>query len=235
MVSCYAKRRLLPDSVSGGLNCLLNTCDCSASVVGSGWSLLASINSLLAPLFSSIILRSSSTFFSFYPLLHSTMGKGRRGRGSPRHASDKWKRDPSPPSDDFGDSEYSEEEVSSESKGSLALASPPTSSDDSDDSQGIAVEVWMYIHSVERAGLEGSDESEVSSDEGDSFGSSEERSGNDSDDEGGGGGNDGDDGDGGGGDDDSGRGGEGEDGGNGCSGSKDGSGGGKASGKAPLV
>ena len=65
MVSCYAKRRLLPDSFSGGLNCLLNTCDCSASVVGSGRSPLASINSLLAPLFSSLILRSSVAFFFF--------------------------------------------------------------------------------------------------------------------------------------------------------------------------
>jgi hypothetical protein len=86
------------------------------------------------------------------------MGKSKRGRGSSRHAGDKQKRDPSPPSEDFGDSEYSEEEVSSESDGSLALASPPTSSDDSDDSQGIATEVWTYIRSVERAGLEESDE-----------------------------------------------------------------------------
>jgi hypothetical protein len=137
------------------------------------------------------------------------MGKGKRGRGSPRHAGDKRKRDPSPPSEDFGDSEYSEEEVSSESEGSLALASTPTSSDDSDDSQGIAAEVWTYIRSVERAGLEGLDESEVSSDEEDSFGSSEERSGDDSDDEGGDGGGD---------DDDGGKGGEGDDGGNGGSG-----------------
>jgi hypothetical protein len=157
------------------------------------------------------------------------MGKGKRGRGSPHHAGDKRKRDPSPPSEDFGDSEYSEEEVSSESEGSLALASPPASSDDSDDSQGIAVEVWTYIRSVERAGLERSDESKVSSDEEDSFSSSEERSGDDSDDEGGGGGGDSDNGDGGGGDDDGGRGGEGDD--NGGSGS----GGGKASRKAPLV
>jgi hypothetical protein len=64
-VSCYAKRRLLPNSFSGGLNCLLNTCDCSASVVGSEWSPPASINSLLAPLFSSLILRSSIAFFFF--------------------------------------------------------------------------------------------------------------------------------------------------------------------------
>jgi hypothetical protein len=113
MVSCYAKRRLLPDSFSGGLNCLLNTCDCSASVVGSGQSLPASINSLLAPLFSSLILRSSAAFFSPSLILYPTMGKGRRGRGSPCRAGDKRKRDPSPPSEDFGDLEYSEEEVSS--------------------------------------------------------------------------------------------------------------------------
>jgi hypothetical protein len=145
------------------------------------------------------------------------MGKGKRGRGSPHRAGDKRKRDPSPPSEDFGDSEYLEEEVSSESEGSLALASPPTSSDDSDDSQGLAAEVWTYIRSVKRAGLEGSDESEVSSDEEDSFGSSEERSGDNSDDEGGGGGDDSDDGDSGGGDD---KGGEGDDGGNSDDGGK---------------
>jgi hypothetical protein len=82
------------------------------------------------------------------------MGKGKRGHGSPRHAGNKRKRDPSPPSEDFGDSKYSEEEVSSEFEGSLALASPPASSDDSDNSQGIATEVWTCICSVERAGLE---------------------------------------------------------------------------------
>jgi hypothetical protein len=64
-VSCYAKRRLLPNSFSGGLNCLMNTCDYSASVVGSEWSPPASINSLLAPLFSSLILQSSIAFFFF--------------------------------------------------------------------------------------------------------------------------------------------------------------------------
>jgi hypothetical protein len=151
------------------------------------------------------------------------MGKGKRGRGSPRHAGDKRKRDPSPPSEDFGDSEHSEEEVSSKSEGLLALASPPTLSDDLDDSQGIAAEVWTYIRSIERTGLEESDESEVSSDVEDSFGSSEERSGDDSDDEGGDGGGDSDDG------------GEGKDGGGKGGKGDSGSGGGKASGKAPLV
>jgi hypothetical protein len=77
--------------------------------------------------------------------------------------SNKRKREPTPPSEDFGDSEYFEEEFSSESEGSLAPVSPPASSDDSDDSQGLAAEVWTYIRVVERSGLEGSDESEYSS------------------------------------------------------------------------
>jgi hypothetical protein len=81
--------------------------------------------------------------------------------------NNKRKREPTPPSEDFGDSEYSEE-FSSESEGSPAPISPPASSDDSDDSQGIAAEVWTYIRAVERSRLEGSDESEYSSDEEDS-------------------------------------------------------------------
>jgi hypothetical protein len=101
------------------------------------------------------------------------------------------KREPTPPSEDFGDSEYSEEEFSSESEGSTVHATPPVSSDDSDDSQGIAAEVWTYIRAVERAGLEGSDESEYSSDEENSSDFSEEGGcgdGGDGDDDGDGGG-----------------------------------------------
>jgi hypothetical protein len=90
--------------------------------------------------------------------------------------SNKRKREPTPPSEDFGDSEYLEEEFSSESEGSPAPVSPPASSDDSDDSQGLAAEVWTYIRAVEHSGLEGSDESEYSSDEEDS---SEEGGGGD--------------------------------------------------------
>jgi hypothetical protein len=37
------------------------------------------------------------------------MGRGKMGKGWPRRADDKRKRPPSPPSEDFGDSEYSEE------------------------------------------------------------------------------------------------------------------------------
>jgi hypothetical protein len=139
----------------------------------------------------------------------------------------KRKREPTPPSEDFGDSEYSEEEFSSKSEGSPAPIPLRESSDDSDDSQGLAAEVWTYIRAVERSGLAGSDESEYSSGEEDS---SEEDGGGEGDDD-----DDDDDGDGG--DDDGGsRGDNGSSrgdsgGGRGSSGgSRDGSGGNKASG-----
>jgi hypothetical protein len=122
------------------------------------------------------------------------MGKSKKSGSSSHHSGDKRKHELTPPSEDFGDSEYSEEEFSSESEGSPTYTSPPASSEDSDDSQGIAVEVWSYIRAVERSGLEGSDESEVSSDEEGSSDSSEEGSGGDSE-------GDGDDGGDGGGDD----------------------------------
>ncbi len=48
--------------------------------------------------------------------------------------NNKRKREPSPPLEDFGDSEYSEEEFSAESEGAPVYASPPVSSDDLDDS-----------------------------------------------------------------------------------------------------
>jgi hypothetical protein len=111
--------------------------------------------------------------------------------------NNKRKREPTPPSEDFGDSEYSEEEFSSESEGSPAPIPLRESSDDSDDSQGLATEVWTYIRAVERSGLEGSDESEYSSDEEDSSegGGDDGDDDDDDDDDGGGGGNDGDGGD----------------------------------------
>ena len=52
------------------------------------------------------------------------MGKSKKGGSSSHHSGDKRKREPTPPSEDFGDSEYSEEEFSSESEGSLVSASP---------------------------------------------------------------------------------------------------------------
>jgi hypothetical protein len=154
-------------------------CDCSVTVVGGERLPSSSINSVVvSPAFSHLLLFSAACFSS-HPFA-STMGK-----------NNKRKREPTPPSEDFGDSEYSEEEFSSESEGSPAPIPLRESSDDSDDSQGLAAEVWTYIRAVERSGLEGSDELEYSSDEEDS---SEEDGGgdgeddDDDDDEGGGGG-----------------------------------------------
>jgi hypothetical protein len=106
--------------------------------------------------------------------------------------NNKRKREPTPPSEDFGDSEYSKEEFSSESDGSPAPIPLRESSDDSDDSQGLAAVVWTYIRAVERSELEGSDESEYSSDEEDSDGAGEDEDGDDDDNEGGGDGDGGD-------------------------------------------
>jgi hypothetical protein len=154
-------------------------CDCSVTVVGGERLPSPSINNaVVSPAFSHLLLFSVACFSSLP--FSSTMGK-----------NNKRKHEPTPPSEDFGDSEYSEEEFSSESEGSPAPIPLRESSDDSDDSQGLAAEVWTYIRAVERSRLEGSDESEYSSDEDDS---SEEDGGgdgeddNDDDDEGGGGG-----------------------------------------------
>jgi hypothetical protein len=154
-------------------------CDCSVTVVGGERLPSSSINNVVAsPAFSHLLLFSVA-FFSSLPFA-STMGK-----------NNKRKREPTPPSEDFGDSEYSEE-FSSESEGSPAPIPLRESSDDSDDSQGLAAEVWTYIRAVERSGLEGSDESEYSSDEEDSSEEDGGGDGEDDDDDEGGGGGDGD-------------------------------------------
>jgi hypothetical protein len=154
--------------------------DCSVDAVGGERLPSPSINNVVAsPAFSHLLLFSVACFSSL-PFA-STMGK-----------NNKHKREPTPPSEDFGDSEYSEEEFSSESEGSPAPIPLRESSDDSDDSQGLAAEVWTYIRAVERSGLEGSDESEYSSDEEDSDGGGDGEDGDDDDDDEGGGGGDGD-------------------------------------------
>jgi hypothetical protein len=104
-------------------------CDCSVTVVGGERLPSSSINNVVvSPAFSHLLLFSIACFYSL-PFA-STMGK-----------NNKRKREPTPPSEDFGDSEYSEEEFSSESEGSPAPIPLRESSDDSDDSQGLAAEV----------------------------------------------------------------------------------------------
>jgi hypothetical protein len=170
-------------------------CDCLVTAVGGERLPSPSINNVVVSLAFSHLSLFSVASLSSLPSA-STMGK-----------NNKRKREPTPPSEEFGDSEYLEEEFSSESEGSPAPIPLRESSDDSDDSQGLAAEVWTYIRAVERSGLEGSDESEYSSDEEDSDGGGEDEDDDDDDDD------DGGDGDG----DGSGRGG---------GGSKDGDGGG---------
>jgi hypothetical protein len=121
-------------------------CDCSVTAVGGERLPSPSINNVVvSPAFSHLLLFSVACLSSL-PFA-STMGK-----------NNKRKREPTPPSEEFGDSEYSEEEFSSESEGSPAPIPLRESSDDSDDSQGLAAEVWTYIRAVERSGLEGSDD-----------------------------------------------------------------------------
>jgi hypothetical protein len=59
------------------------------------------------------------------------MGKNKKGGSLSHHSDDKQKRELSPPSEDFDDSKYSEEEFSSESEGSPVYASPSVSSEGS--------------------------------------------------------------------------------------------------------
>jgi hypothetical protein len=80
-------------------------------------------------------------------------GKGRCGSAEGKH-----KCPPTPPSEDYGDSEFSKEDFSSEGYDSPPPALPTASSDDSNDSMGLSVAEWSYIRSIERAGLEGSDD-----------------------------------------------------------------------------
>jgi hypothetical protein len=134
-VSCYVERRQPPDVFPDGLNCILNFCDCSVVVVGGERLPYSSINSVLASPASSHI---SLLLVALLPslLFYSAMGKNKKGASSSHHSGDKRKREPTPPSEDFGDSEYLEEEFSSESEGSPVHASPLALSDDSDDSRG---------------------------------------------------------------------------------------------------
>jgi hypothetical protein len=155
-------------------------CDCSVTAVGGERLPSPSINNVVvSPVFSHLLLFSIACLSSL-PFA-STMGK-----------NNKRKREPTPPSEDFGDSVYLEEEFSSESEGSPAPIPLCESSDDSDDSQGLAAEVWTYIRAVERSRLEGSDESEYSSAEEDSDGGGKDEDDDDDDDDEGGGDGDGD-------------------------------------------
>jgi hypothetical protein len=97
-------------------------CDCSVTAVGGERLPSPSINNAVVSLAFSHLLLFSVACLSSLPFA-STMGK-----------NNKRKREPTPPPQDFGDSEYSEEEFSSESEGSPTPIPLRESSDDSDDS-----------------------------------------------------------------------------------------------------
>jgi hypothetical protein len=130
------------------------------------------------------------------------MGRGKRGKGWPHRVDGKRKCPPSPPLEDFGYLEYSEE-VSSKYDQSPAPAAPVASSEDSDDSMGLSIAVRAYWRSIERAELDGSDDlkqasseevedssdseewSDCLGDDGEGNGSSDDNDGQGSDDDGG--------------------------------------------------
>jgi hypothetical protein len=80
-VSCYVKRRQPPDLFPDDLNCLLNICDCSVTVVGDERLPSSSINRALASLASSHIslpLVAYSPLFSSLLLHHGQEQEGRK-------------------------------------------------------------------------------------------------------------------------------------------------------------
>jgi hypothetical protein len=94
----------------------------------------SSINRALASLASSHISLPFVAYSPFFSSLLLHHGQDKKGGSSSHHSSDKRKREPSPPSENLGDSEYSEEEFSSEFEGSPVYTSPLALFDDLDDS-----------------------------------------------------------------------------------------------------
>jgi hypothetical protein len=198
-VSCYVKRRQPPDLFVDDLNCLLNICDCSVTVVGDERLPSSSINRALVSLVSSHI----SLPLAAYSLLFSSTPPWARARKAeaPR--------------------------TTPATRGSASrLLLRRTSAIPSPRDRRSMPLPW---HRLATQTIPGSDESEVSSDEGNSSDSSEE--GSDGDNDGEGNSDDGGDGDDGGDDDGNGDSSKGDDkGGSGSGDGKGGSGNGKASG-----
>jgi hypothetical protein len=100
-VLCCVKRRQPPDVSSDGLNCILNFCDCSVTVVGDG-RLPSSINSVLAsPAFSHLLLLSAACFLllpSFPPWARVTNASASQLLHRRTSATRNTRRRSSPPS-----------------------------------------------------------------------------------------------------------------------------------------
>jgi hypothetical protein len=96
-VSSYVKRRQPPDLFPDDLNCLLNVCDCSVTVVGDEWLPSSFINRALASLASSHIslpLVAYSPLFS-YLLLHHGQKQERRKFVAPLRRQAEARAEPS--------------------------------------------------------------------------------------------------------------------------------------------
>jgi hypothetical protein len=109
--------------------------------------------------------------------------KGDKGKRNQRDG--KQKRPPIPLSEDFGDSEFSEEHFSFEGEDSPLPAPLSSSFDYSDDSMGLSVVERAYIRSIEQAGLEESNDSEEEDSLEDSEGEDSEEDSEEEDDGGG--------------------------------------------------
>jgi hypothetical protein len=140
-------------------------------------------------------------------------GKGGKGKRNNKDQGEKRKNPMTPPSEDFGDSEFSEEQFSSEGEESPLSVPLLPSSEGSDASMGLSAAKRAYIRSIERAGLEGSNdlEEEDSLEDGSSEENSKEEEGGDEDGSGYDGGDEGGSGDNGGDKGNSGKGGDGND------------------------
>jgi hypothetical protein len=96
-VSYYVKRRLLPDLFPDDLNCILNICDCSVTVVGDEWLPPAPINRALASLVSSHISRPFAACFPLFSslLLHHGQEQEKRKFLAPFRRQEEARDEPS--------------------------------------------------------------------------------------------------------------------------------------------
>jgi hypothetical protein len=83
------------------------------------------------------------------------MASGKGSKGKRHSAEGKRKRPSCPPSEDFGDSEYSKEQFSFEYDDSPPPASPVASSNDLDDSMGLSAAEGAYIDTSSAQGSGG--------------------------------------------------------------------------------
>jgi hypothetical protein len=92
------------------------------------------------------------------------MAEGKNSKGK-HDKSSKQRHPPIPPSEEFKDSEFSDEQLSSMDEKSPPPIPRPSLSEDSEDSMGLSPAERACIWFVEWAGLEGSDDLDDDSEE----------------------------------------------------------------------